>query len=97
MLEIGVRVPREFGGDVSLEKAAFERHGAACVSSLADSARCNGIVGSAGSRSSSGRRESDSEVWHTLRRERSAVLYPAVEWLFLSGIPACCDIQLGAQ
>jgi len=83
VLEIGVRVPREFGGDVFfLEKAAFERqvlrafHRGLCT--------LHGMFGSAGSRSFFRR---ESEVWHRLctSKERFAVLSPAVEWLFLSG------------
>ena len=84
MLEIGVRVPREFGGEgFFLEKAAFELtvlralHRGLCT-------RLHGMFGSAGSRSVFRR---ESEVWHRLctSKERFAVLSPAVEWLFLSG------------
>jgi hypothetical protein len=83
VLEIGVRVPREFGGDVFFWR---RRHSSVTVLRAFHRGLCtlDGMFGSAGSRSFFWR---ESEVWHRLctSKERFAVLSPAVEWLFLSG------------
>ena len=95
MLEIGVRVPREFGGDVFFGEGGI-RASRCCVRFIVDSARWMGCSVPQGAVRFSGVSRRFGTGYVLVRSASQSSLLQSSGFSSV-GIPACCDIESGAQ